>query len=563
MYVKVTSSGPRRYVQLVEAFRDDSGRTRQRLVATLGRLEAVEAGGTDALLNGLLRVSGKPTLDEGTGETEFASARSVGDTWLLTSLWKELGFADAFRRVLRNKRSFDAEHLLRTMVFNRLCDPESKLGLLRWLEGVVMPDVDTGAITHQHLLRTMDTLCDCGEVLDEVLVTLLRPLIDQDLSIVFYDLTTIRTEGGSDLSDVDLRRFGLSKEGGIGRQVMLGVVQTAEGLPIHHEVFAGNTGETTTLLPTIEKVIERFGVKRVVLVADRGLLSIDNLESLQSIRIDGQPLEFILAVPARRYADFDDLLGDFHQEHCQGNGDEESIGELTWQGQRLIVAHRPEAAQETSARRDAKIAALTADADGFFAKLDNQDAGRKYRGRKLSDGGVMARFYRAVSEARLAHIIKVDLTADTFNYVLDTRALERARMIDGKLLLVTNVPAAEFTPEQVVARYKSLSDIEHGFRVLKSEIEIAPVYHRLPDRIRAHALICFLALVLYRVLRMRLKARDHRLSPQRALEIARRIQYHQVTLHRQQTASGLSKLTPEQHDLFEAIDLPKPSAKRL
>lgn len=563
MYVKVTSSGPRRYVQLVEAFRDDSGRTRQRLVATLGRLEAVEAGGTDALLNGLLRVSGKPTLEEGTGETEFASARSVGDTWLLTSLWKELGFADAFRRVLRSKRSFDAEHLLRTMVFNRLCDPESKLGLLRWLEGVVIPDVDAGAITHQHLLRTMDTLCDCGEVLDEVLVTLLRPLIDQDLSIVFYDLTTIRTEGGSDLSDADLRRFGLSKERGIGRQVMLGVVQTAEGLPIHHEVFAGNTGETTTLLPTIEKVIARFGVKRVVLVADRGLLSIDNLEALEAIRIDGQPLEFILAVPARRYADFDDLLGDFHQQHCQGNEDEESIGELTWQGQRLIVAHRPEAAQETSARRDAKIAALTADADGFFAKLDNQDAGRKYRGRKLSDGGVMARFYRAVSEARLAHIIKVDLTADTFNYVLDTRALERARMIDGKLLLVTNVPAAEFTPEQVVARYKSLSDIEHGFRVLKSEIEIAPVYHRLPDRIRAHALICFMALVLYRVLRMRLKARDHRLSPQRALEIARRIQYHQVTLHRQQTASGLSKLTPEQHDLFEAIDLPKPTAKRL
>lgn len=199
--------------------------------------------------------------------------------------------------------------------------------------------------------------------------------------------------------------------------------------------------------------------------------------------------------------------------------------------------------------------------EGNYTATDSQDAGRKYRGRKLSDGGVMARFYQAVSEARVAHIIKIDLTADTFNYVLDTRALERARMLDGKWL--TNVPAEEFTPEQVVARYKSLSDIEQGFRVLKSEIEIAPVYHRLPDRIRAHALIYFLARVLYRVLRMRLKARDHRLSPQRALEIARRTQYHQVTLHRQQTASVLSKLTPEQHDLFEAIDLPKPSAKRL
>ncbi|MCC5884883.1 MAG: IS1634 family transposase [Gammaproteobacteria bacterium] len=416
-------------------------------------------------------------------------------------------------------------------------------------------------MTHQHLLRTMDTLCECSEAVDAAMSEMLRPLIDQDLSMVFYDLTTIRTEGHSEQAEGELRAFGASKDGGIGRQVMLGVVQTAEGLPIHHEIFAGNTAETTTLIPTIETVIERFGVKRMVLVADRGLLSIDNLESLSQIRVGDQPLEFILAVPARRYADFDDVLQGFHQKHCRGDKNEESIGEFTWQDHRLIVAHRPEVARDLGERRDQKIAALTAEADRYFEKLDGQDAGRKYRGRKLSDGGVMARFYRDVCEERLAHIIRIDLTADTFNYTLDARALERARVIDGKLLLVTNVK--DLKPEEVVARYKALSDIEQGFRVLKSEIEIAPVYHRLPDRIRAHALICFLALVLYRVLRMRLKARDHRLSPQRALEIASRIQYHQVMLHRRQTASGLSKMSPEQHDLFEAINLPKPAAKRL
>lgn len=561
MFVKVTTSGPRRYVKLVEAYRDDAGKPRQRVVATLGRLETIAAGDADALLNGLLRVSGKPTLDEGTGETEFAPARSVGDTWLLTSLWKELGFDQAFRRVLRNKRSFDAEHLLRVMVFNRLCDPESKLGILRWLEGALVPEIDQASVTHQHLLRTMDTLCECGDAVDAAMSEMLRPLIDQDLSMVFYDLTTIRTEGLSEQVEGELRAYGASKDGGIGRQVMLGVVQTAEGLPIHHEIFAGNTAETTTLIPTIETVIERFGVQRIVLVADRGLLSLDNLESLTQIQVGDRPLEFILAVPARRYADFDELLQGFHQKHCRGDEDVESIGEFTWQDHRLIVAHRPEVARELGERRDRKIAELTTEADRYFEKLDGQDAGRKYRGRKLSDGGVMARFYRDVSEAHLAHIIRMDLTAETFNYVLDTRALERARVIDGKLLLVTNVQ--DLKPEEVVARYKALSDIEQGFRVLKSEIEIAPVYHRLPDRIRAHALICFLALVLYRVLRMRLKARDHRLSPTRALEIANRIQYHQVMLHRQQTASGLSKLTPEQHDLFEAIDLPKPTAKRL
>lgn len=122
---------------------------------------------------------------------------------------------------------------------------------------------------------------------------------------------------------------------------------------------------------------------------------------------------------------------------------------------------------------------------------------------------------------------------------------------------------ADHDPQEIVERYRSLADIERGFRVLKSDIDIAPVYHRLPDRIRTHALICFLALVLYRVLRMRLKASDHPLSPKRALEIARKIQFHQVLRHRRETASGLTKLKSEQRDLFEAVGLPAPTASRL
>ncbi len=130
MFVKITTSGPRQYVKLVEAFRDTAGIARQRVVATLGRIEAVRSGDADSLINGLLRAAGKPSLDDGTGEVTFAPALSVGDTWLLTALWKELGFDEAFRRLLRNRRQFDAERLLRVMIFNRLCDPESKLGIL-------------------------------------------------------------------------------------------------------------------------------------------------------------------------------------------------------------------------------------------------------------------------------------------------------------------------------------------------------------------------------------------------------------------------------------------------
>jgi hypothetical protein len=272
MYVKIITSGPRRYVKLVEAFRDSRGVPRQRVIATLGRLEAVQAGEANPLIDGLLRASGQPTLAEGTGRIEFAPARSVGDTWLLTALWQELGFGEALRRLLRRAHpSFDAERLLRVMVFNRLCDPESKLGILRWLEGALVPGVVPETVTHQRLLRTMDTLVEHGDELETMLAGLLRPLLDQDLSIVFYDLTTLRLEGQSTVEG-ELRHYGMAKEGDIARQCLLGVVQTAEGLPIYHEVFAGNTAETATLVPTIQRVLSRFPIRRVIVVADRGLV---------------------------------------------------------------------------------------------------------------------------------------------------------------------------------------------------------------------------------------------------------------------------------------------------
>lgn len=557
MYVKIITSGPRRYVKLVEAFRDSRGVPRQRVIATLGRLEAVQAGEANPLIDGLLRASGQATLAEGTGRIEFAPARSVGDTWLLTALWQELGFGEALRRLLRRAHpSFDAERLLRVMVFNRLCDPESKLGILRWLEGALVPGVAPETVSHQRLLRTMDTLVEHGDELETLLAGLLRPLLDQELSIVFYDLTTLRLEGQSTVEG-ELRHYGMAKEGDITRQCLLGVVQTAEGLPIYHEVFAGNTAETTTLVPTIQRVLARFPIRRVIVVADRGLLSLDNLDQLQQIRIGDQPLEFILAVPGRRYAEFTDLLQDFHTQQC-ASAPAELVGERAWQGFRLVVAHHPQVAAERTAARDQQIAALEQQAQAWAGKLDGQDTGTRYRGRKLSDGGVMARFHQAVSEAKLSRILRVDLSSPLFTYEIDEKALALARVMDGKLLLVTNVQ--DLTPAEIVARYKALADIERGFRVLKSEIEIAPVFHRLPDRIRAHALICFLALILYRVLRMRLKAKHSPYSPERALEITRRIQLHQVTLHQRQQASGLTTLTPEQQELFADLKLPKPTS---
>ena len=509
MFLKVTQAGNRRYAQLVESFRNVDGKPRQRTVCTLGRLEA--GGEVDTLIASLQRAQGIAPVASALDGLRFIDSRHAGDIWALSELWRSLGFDDLAMAWRRSKAQVDVLSCLRLMVMNRLCDPGSKLGVLRWLETVALP-AGAGVVSeHQHLLRAMDVIDAHSDKLGERLATLMRPLIDQDLSVVFYDLTTVAVTGQSDLEE-DVRAYGMAKSGLIERQFMLSLVQTAEGLPIAHEVHPGNTAEAKTLLPMIRGLLARYPLKRVVLIADRGLLSTANIEEFGKLQAQLKKggrdvaVEYILAVPAARYGDFCDDLKKLHE--AQDNT-QEWCAETKWQNSRLVVAHDPVSATRRATARDKTIAELLKLGQQCSVKLDEQDESKrtgkenKSKGRPMSDSGTKARFHHAVKDAHMAHVIKVDLKADLFSYTIDEDKKRYLELLDGKLLLVTNTieSAAE-----VVQRYKSLADIERGFRVLKSDIEIGPVYHRLPQRIRAHALICFMALTLYRVMRMRLKA---------------------------------------------------------
>jgi hypothetical protein len=377
----------------------------------------------------------------------------------------------------------------------------------------------------------------------------------------------------------DVRSVGASKEGGVARQFMLSLVQTADGLPIAHEVHPGNTAEAATLLPMIRKLLARWPLKRVVLVADRGLLSLNNLRELDALRAQlvaegrGVILEYVLAVPAARYGEFKDELQALHEAH---DSSQAWVAEMKWQHDakpdkaapsnpqpasptatyRLVVDHDPEAAQRRTQARRTEVAELVALGEQWGGRLDAQDQGKRTRGRPLSDSGAKARLYHAVKDASLAHLIKVDLKSDLFQFTIDEARQAYLERLDGKLLLVTNTDAP--APE-VVQRYKSLADIERGFRALKSDIEIGPVYHRLPRRIRAHALVCFLALILHRVLRMRLKASQRPESPARLLEQLRRIQQQTARTADGQMLHGLTELGGQHKDLFAALGVALPS----
>ena len=561
MFIKVTQSGARRYAHLVESFRNVDGKPRQRTVCTLGRLE--DGGEVDTLIASLQRARGITPLASPLDGLRFTESRHAGDVWALSELWRSLGFDGLDSAWRRSKTEVDVLGCLRLMVFNRLCDPGSKLGVLRWLETVALPvGVAKSAPEHQHLLRAMDVLDEYSDTLGARLATLMRPLIDQDLSVVFYDLTTVGVTGQTDLED-DVRAYGRAKSGLIERQFMLSLVQTAEGLPIAHEVHAGNTAEAKTLLPMIRSLLERYPLKRVVLVADRGLLSVSNIEELAKLQTqlkkDGRDvaLEYILAVPAARYGDFADDLKRLNDAQAP---DQTWCAETTWQDNRLVVAHDPQVATRRAQVRDKTIAELVAMGQQCSDKLDGQDAGKRTKGRPMSDSGTKARFYHAVKEAHMAHVIKVDLKAELFNYTLDEEKKRYLELLDGKLLLVTNTdaPVAE-----VVQRYKSLADIERGFRVLKSDIEIGPVYHRLPQRIRSHALVCFMALILYRVMRMRLSDAQRSESPAILLEQLKRIHQQTVQTTDGKTLTGLTEITPAQKSLFAALELALPTPSDL
>ena len=592
MFMRISRSGGRSYLQLVESFRED-GKVKQRLIASLGRLDEAKV---KALIADLERTIGRkpgapdeavPSLSARakTVPVSFACARAFGDLYALQCLWQELGLGAALKRCLRSShRQFDAEALVRTMVFNRLSDPRSKLALLDWLARVDMPGVSQ--VTHQQLLRAMDALVERIDDVESALTQRIKPLLDTALSVVFYDLTTIRIHGEKELAE-DLRQYGLNKEtGGIARQFVLGVVQSADGIPLLHTVAPGNISEATTLRPMLEHLLKRFDLARLVVVADRGLLSLDNIAQIRALALEKRrQVDFILAVSARRYKAMPALMAELKYT--------EGLAETRFENERCVVAHDAQTARRQAEKRRAEIKAVEVLGQKLADKLDAQDAqdaaeaaattktlrqkagnktsgnvvesvqdvnpkARKKRSKKANDRSAYVRFAKELKDRKLTKYFTMDWQAEHFSFEQNEAAIVASEALDGKLVLLTSLSEAESSSTQTVLRYKALADIERGFRVLKSDIAIAPMHHRIELRIRAHALICFLALVLHRLLRLKLKRADSSFSPTRALEELRGIQRHSVkigaVIH-----EGLSTIAPEQRVLFEQLKFALPS----
>ena len=193
----------------------------------------------------------------------------------------------------------------------------------------------------------------------------------------------------------------------------------------------------------------------------------------------------------------------------------ESIRATRMNGRHILIAHTPSMAATQEQRRDSKLNELISLGDWLAEKLGSQDASIKEQRRRASDRGDFVRFSRAVQDVHFIRFLKAETHADGFAFEVNQVAIRKAECLDGKLILLTNVH--DMPTDEIGSRYKALANIERGFSVLKSEIVIVPVYHRLPKRMRAHTGICFMALLLHRGMRVRL--RDRLLNRHRLLKV--------------------------------------------
>ena len=576
MYIRVSGykSGGKsyRHLKLVQAYRDGR-KVKQKIIANLGNLEKFSQQDIDNIFNGLCRAFERPLP----GETEYINAPSYGDVHVIVHIWHELKLAQIVaRQASRSRTKFDLEAHIRTMVINRLCDPKSKLALLAWLEGVYLPGIDREGMKYHHLLRAMDWLIEHKDEIEVELPNSVLTLFDRELDLVFYDITSSYFE--TELTD-ELRKYGFSRDKrGDCPQVTIGMVCTREGIPIHHTVFPGNTTDKTTVRQMVRDLKARFPITRAVFVGDRGMITRANIEVLREEKLD-----YIVAVNMRNDNAAEDLVGDFEDEvvearaewkaqrdRFQASGDlpegckdeddmlrlQRLFGEAVIGGRRLVVEHCEQVARVSARQRAKRIDRTQQGIEMVVGKLEAQDRGEKNQGRPLSEEGAIIKMHELVSENRLGHTYKLKLEDGYVKVVFDELALDWEATLDGKLVVETSLE--DLTPEQVIEQYRGLREIEESFRVLKSTLELRPMNHWTPPRIKAHVFICVLALVIERVMKARLRRAGESMVPSRALEVLSNVRAV-IARTSNGVARGLTYVDQQQRSLFKALGVPVPS----
>jgi len=505
----------REYLQIVKTCREKNT-IRQRVICNLGRLEDLERGSIDTLIRGLATFSEKFTVIEAGKDLLAKEDREYGAPLIFKRLFSELGLTEILNQYSSSHNHlFNIQGAVFALILNRILAPLSKLRVSEWLEEVYDPCLE--GLELQHFYRTLDFLDEHKEKIEMSLFEKVRNLFNLSLDVVFYDTTSIYFEGKG---PEGLAKKGFSRDNHPeDNQVVIGILLSGEGIPIACEIFPGNMHDSKTLKRALSSLSHRFRLRRIILVADRGMVSEENLSL-----IEAEGYEYIVGVKMRRLKRVRDQVLSTRGRYRQVE-DNLKVKEALINETRYIICYNPLEAEKDQKDREEIIEHLK-------EKIRTGSLGRVLT-------GDAKRFCR----------IK------TKEILINTKKVQNEARYDGKYVLQTST---DLSSEEVARAYKSLWMIEHAFRDLKDIFKIRPIFHWTSCRVRGHIFVCFLAFLLTVSFQRRLSEIGVKDSVWKIIRDVRRVKA--VTLYVKDQAYLLrTELKGLAHKAFRAVSLRVPS----
>lgn len=400
---------------------------------------------------------------------EIVASALHGHVEAVLMAMKHLGFVD-----LVSSRPCRERDLVVAMIVARILDPESKLGTTRWWHTTTLPDIlGVSDADENDLYHAMDWLLQRQGRIEKKLAA--RHLKEGGMAL--YDLSSSYFAG----TTCPLAALGHSRDGKKGTlQVNYGLLTDDRGRPVSISVFAGNTGDPKTLMPQVQKMKGDFGIKTMVLVGDRGMISQKQIDEIQDVA----GIDWITALKTgaiRKIVDDQTLQMELF--------DERNIFEFThpdFPNERLVACRNPELRKLRGHKRRSLLEATERELTKVRAMVA--------RGTIEGKDKIGLRVGAIINKYKMAKHFVLDIEEHSLNFRVDDENVAAEAALDGIYVLRTSLAKERLSTEDIVHSYKSLSQVERAFRSMKTmDLEIRPIRHRLEDRVRAHIFLCMLA----------------------------------------------------------------------
>lgn len=540
MFVKITKSGGHTYLKIVESYRNDKGASKHRVLYNLGRLDSLKLDtGFVNCVKKLCNLLEIPIQEDRAAFEQCSEAVLLNYGYLAyTKLWERLGIQEILERIGRDSRSIrlDLQRTVLLMAVQHLLAPRSKLGTYARQHQYY------GAqhIPLQHFYRALDKLADNKEMIEQALFQRNHLKVNQQVDIVFYDVTTFAFQS---TNRDELRNFGFSKDCRFNEvQVVMGLLLDGDGMPLGYELFPGNTFDGRTMVRSLENLKKKFKIRRVVIVADRGLNSKGNLEMIRqagygyimACRLRSMPAAIQQA--ALDQTTYTAVGEDFKYKTISYlNCFKDEEGRTHEMSENLVLSWSLKRAAKDGKDRQRLI-------DKANKMLENPAS------------------IQAASKRGGKRYLK-DESGKQANWMLDERRIEQDSRLDGYYGIQTS--EKEMSAGEVMDAYHMLWRIEDSFRVMKSTLEVRPIFHWVPERIKGHFVMCFLAFMMQRKLESLLPApEDEALtnstnSPDRIREALLSMQLAEIEVNGQ-TVFLKTKHLPLAGKIFHSLGLKTP-----